>query len=383
MSSIKTFSVITYLIVAIFFCSSCKREPFKGNLFAIKQGGKWGYIDSVGNLILEPQFLNAGDFNEGLAKVEVESGINYIDKGGNVVIRIEEGFVDFQKFPNFKEGSIVLKSNDKYKIYDREGNSQLVNTNIDNIYSMSGGLMRFSIGENYGFIKAGQTSYYLNPTYQEAQDFTDGVAIVGSNGKFGGINKNGDYLFPPKFTWCHEFSEGLALAYDGHEVGFIGKKGKFEIIENDKFEFRATGSNSYFGSSFSEGLAMVSFTRRVNCREEVGFGSSRMAARGIKPIASIVCDEDTKLGFINKRGEIVVPIIYYGLGQFSEGLAAFKRGNKWGYLDKDNNIIIKPQFDKAEKFKNGLARIGLLGSENSYKYGYVNASGRYIWQPSN
>jgi hypothetical protein len=54
------------------------------------QGGKFGYIDKSGKVVIAPQFFIAQDFAEGLAGVRVEevafSKFGYIDRAGSMVI---------------------------------------------------------------------------------------------------------------------------------------------------------------------------------------------------------------------------------------------------------------------------------------------------------
>lgn len=54
------------------------------------QGGKFGYIDKTGKLLIPPQFFGAQDFSEGLAAVRIEetrdSKFGYIDRSGQMVI---------------------------------------------------------------------------------------------------------------------------------------------------------------------------------------------------------------------------------------------------------------------------------------------------------
>lgn len=54
------------------------------------QGGKFGYIDKSGKVIIAPQFFAAKDFADGLAAVRVEetadSKYGYIDRTGRMVI---------------------------------------------------------------------------------------------------------------------------------------------------------------------------------------------------------------------------------------------------------------------------------------------------------
>ena len=52
------------------------------------------------------------------------------------------------------------------------------------------------------------------------------------------------------------------------------------------------------------------------------------------------------------------------LSRFSGGLAAAKAksGGPWGYVDWTGAFVIKPQFDKADDFSNGLAAVALNGT---------------------
>lgn len=54
------------------------------------QGGKFGYIDKTGKIVIAPQFFVAQDFAEGLAAVRVDetafSKFGYVDRAGHMVI---------------------------------------------------------------------------------------------------------------------------------------------------------------------------------------------------------------------------------------------------------------------------------------------------------
>jgi WG containing repeat len=62
---------------------------------------------------------------------------------------------------------------------------------------------------------------------------------------------------------------------------------------------------------------------------------------------------------------------------FSEGLAAVKLGNKWGYIDKSGKTVIQQQFDEAEPFSEGLAAVKVLQS-NITKAGYIDKEGKIV-----
>lgn len=71
-----------------------------------------------------------------------------------------------------------------------------------------------------------------------------------------------------------------------------------------------------------------------------------------------------KVGFINKKGEVVIPLEYDNGCSFSEGLADVcieSQSSKWGYINKDNEEVLPFKYDIAEPFYNNIARVGLYG----------------------
>ena len=62
---------------------------------------------------------------------------------------------------------------------------------------------------------------------------------------------------------------------------------------------------------------------------------------------------------------------------FSNGRAAFRTGELWGYLDKDFNEVIPAQFKEARPFSSEAAAVKLVN-----KWGYIDHQGRYMVEPS-
>ena len=58
-------------------------------------------------------------------------------------------------------------------------------------------------------------------------------------------------------------------------------------------------------------------------------------------------------GFVNKSGEIVINPQFDRAEGFAEGLAPVKMG-RWGYVDPAGKVAINPQFDRADSFSEGL-----------------------------
>ena len=60
-------------------------KDFSEGVAAVKVGGKFGYNDKAGKIVINPQFDDAGEFSGGLAWVLVAGKQGYIDKDGKYV----------------------------------------------------------------------------------------------------------------------------------------------------------------------------------------------------------------------------------------------------------------------------------------------------------
>lgn len=80
--------------------------------------------------------------------------------------------------------------------------------------------------------------------------------------------------------------------------------------------------------------------------------------------------------YFDHYGKIVIPFQnkYQSYGNFTEGLARVRLGDKWGYIDKKGNEVIEPQFHFAEEFSNGIAIV----RNTEDKHGAIDKSGKLI-----
>jgi hypothetical protein len=168
----------------------------------------------------------------------------------------------------------------------------------------------------------------------------------------------------PAFHWAYCFSEGLALVIWGsREWSFIDKSadslialdavrkswGKLLSV-GDVDALMATGAYQ-----FSEGVAAI-LSRAP--------GGSRW-------------------GYVDKDGNRVIRPAYLMAGPFRGGLAAVavkpkKDPVQWGYIDHAGKMVIPPTFASAQSFSGGLALVSLEDG----RQGYIDKSGKYVWQPS-
>lgn len=63
---------------------------------------------------------------------------------------------------------------------------------------------------------------------------------------------------------------------------------------------------------------------------------------------------------------------------FSEGLAAVRSGEKWGFIDRSGRFVIPPQFNLVlEGFADGLARVYF----SDYQVRFIDKTGKVVIQP--
>ncbi|HBK98560.1 MAG TPA: hypothetical protein DD001_15185 [Microcoleaceae bacterium UBA10368] len=97
-----------------------------------------------------------------------------------------------------------------------------------------------------------------------------------------------------------------------------------------------------------------------------------------------VVEREGEHGYVDQTGKIVIPLKCESVTwNFSEGLARaiLKRGDKIGYIDKTGNYVIPPQFDDAEDFAGGLAVVKIKDKHGYDQYGYIDKKGKYAIQP--
>jgi hypothetical protein len=348
---------------------------FSEGLASVRIGAKWGYIDTKGTVVITPQFDQPSAFSEGLAELQVGTKFGYINTKGVLAITPQ-----FDEVHAFRGGRAPVKlccgrywngldtkvghtGNNRYGFIDKDGkylgtpgflfvlpqgfvdgrgqisDATVVRTADDRvgIMSRSGRVVIVDKADNIGWL-----------------GFTDGLAPLAAGGKWGYVDTKGEWSIEPQFEEAYGFEDGLATVKVGGRSGLIGRDGKFVV--NPQYDH-------IFG--VSEGYAIF----------YTGTGSIPG------------CQYCANYGFINTKGQVVVdakfvqrPDAHGGLrspvAPFSEGLAAVKTDDGWGFIDPTGKMVIDPQFDDARSFQDGLAFVSVLGKE-----AYITKTGAFVVDP--
>lgn len=81
---------------------------------AVEKNGLWGFVNTDGEMVIEPQYRNAGAFSEGLAPVETDDGWGYITLNNEMVIGPK-----FSEAKSFCQGLAPVKEEDTWTVIER------------------------------------------------------------------------------------------------------------------------------------------------------------------------------------------------------------------------------------------------------------------------
>jgi hypothetical protein len=221
---------------------------FVNGLAPAKSGGKFGYINKTGAFVIEPKYDFADHFSDGLARVVVSGLIGYISPEGTMVIQPK--YTNANRFTN---GIAAVLVGSEIGYINKTGT--LV---IQPQYLITGehvnGLIRFNADTSVGYMN--QTGKVVIPaTYVWADNFSEGLAATETTDmRFYYINTSGTRPFSTFFEDAYAFSEGLAFVMKNGRYGVINTSGQFVIQP----QFADASS-----SGFSSGLAAVEVRGKI------------------------------------------------------------------------------------------------------------------------
>lgn len=243
----------------------------------VKKDGKdkCGYINAKGEFVIEPQFDNASPFSKGAATVQKGSTYGILFKNGKFLP------IDCDNMTNFSNGYALITKNGKSALINSKGKITIpYKYNVEFSYYYEKGDYVLECQGNWQEDDYGKYCAYVRK--KDGKRITGYRYTAASNGGMG----------------SREFSEGLAAAKTNGKIIVIDEKGK-EVIRTSYLDDWSGGDY------FSEGLLKVTKDHNL-------------------------------FGFIDKKGNIVIPLEYNDARPFKNGYAIVKKDNQLGYIDKKN-----------------------------------------------
>ncbi|MEZ4826489.1 MAG: WG repeat-containing protein [Bacteroidia bacterium] len=128
-------------------------------------------------------------------------------------------------------------------------------------------------------------------------------------------------------------------------------------------------------TGFIEGLALVEY------RGKYGFVDSAVSLMGIiyqdaRPFSEglAAVRMNNQWGFINRRQEMIIPYQYDNAKSFRQRLASVKSVGKWGVIDTQGNVVIPFTYEQPVEFED----IARLRNQEPWAVVYVDGKYQYI-----
>jgi WG repeat protein len=175
---------------------------------------KYGYIDKTGKMTIKPKFDQAGPFIGGFANVKLGAQEKALNKKGQLVGKPKKRAAPKTASTETEPSKIKpIKVGQHFGYQDDSG--MIV---IDPLYDRAGpfvqGLALVTIGDKSGYISIkGET--LGGELWEEIHPFFEDLARVKRDGKYGFIDRSGKLVIEPQFSQAADFSQGLAAVMIG------------------------------------------------------------------------------------------------------------------------------------------------------------------------
>lgn len=327
----------------------------------------WGYVDTLGRVVIEPRFDFANDFEEGLAVNQSDGLWGAIDRDGKEKLAFR-----YSSVAPFNDGNwlVGLKSPTRL-VFNPNGHER-----ITRLYERQG---RFA--ENrcrvqkdglWGYMAEDGTEV-IPCQFDEARDFSEGLAAVRKDGRWSFITPEGMSAFELRMpegeiSEVGDFSEGLAWFKLGYLFGFIDPKGEVKISPEFTKVF-----------SFKNGVARAVLKGKTGLIDTAGQWI-------LKPARFEYVSDFNRWGvaearekfrgkrcLITSRGEMLTPLKYDLIGEFHEGFAKVAVGQLYGLINFRGEDVIPLKYDAVGDMSEGLVNVR---PRHSMAWHFVDTLGR-------
>ncbi len=392
-------------ILVLFYCSFL--EVIAQNqvpVFRKTGNGKYAMFNAKGEQLTDAVYDGGYGF-EDICRAEKNWKYGFLDYNGNEVIPF---IYDMANAPS--EGLIGVRCDHKWGFISEDG-TMIIPCEFSTASNFSEGLSVVSIREDneykYGFIDK-QGKYIIQPKYEEAYKFREGFAAVKNDGKWAFIDHEMSPITPFKYSKVYNFENGIARVViisfedlsEGSDfvyakAGYINTKGE-EIIPFIYGSARAWRKHKVIEVSKGSTSGLYDFKGKVVIPVGKYYSINRIDDENNLIEVTLETDQAYLDGFVNMRGEEIIPPLYRFRSDFIDGLIYGARMaskqeieelnknkptfgyQRQGVLDSLGNIIIPFEYENVSILKNGYFRVEDYNNQGQTIYAYFNSKGKQI-----
>lgn len=279
-------------------------DRFADGAAVVMNQGRWGMIDRAGRALVPMAYDRVLRMQDGFAAVQKDGLCGFVNRAGRLKVPLQ-----FKRVRSFHNGyAAVQLPNDQWGYIDKRG--ELVWRDRSGRVTMLG-----DFHQQYARVQ-GQTPdgekrwgyiskafrFSVDPVYEDARDFHNGLAAVMLGGKWGFIYPNGRWAIEPRYDRADDFD-------DAEHSGDFDDAGRQDNTRPD--------------------------------RDPQTAGLYAMVQR------------DGRWGYIDRTGREVLVPQFEQARPFFRGLARVSRGNSFAYITERGQV----RFDPLITMKLGLVNV--------------------------
>ncbi len=351
-------------------------EPFCEDLAAVKFDEKWGFINPNGEVVIPFEYDEIQNFQNNLAAVKKSNKWGFINKKGQLIIPVK-----YEEVSSFHEGLAAVKLNNKWGYINTLGNSIISHKYTSSEYDRP---QNHYFKNGYAVEKINNNCWGLvdkqgNETKLEGwcEHDSEGLFRYLRNKKYGFINNKGYEVIKPIYDFVDPFVGGYSVVKLNKKHGIIDRAGN--VVVPIKYDFAP--SEVYLG-----GIARMMLNGKfglIDMNEKILlpfiYTFISLDKKGSTDLIAVQSAETGKWGYVNKNNNIVIPLKYQREGYFVDGFAEVTINNKSGVIDKSGKTVIPLIYDKIGSYKiEGPFSSGYCLVKYMNYYGYIDKLGNSL-----
>lgn len=350
------------------YYSEEKKYELDGYIVGINnEQGKmqYGYISNKREQILNVEFdkiyrMNDIKDDENIYLLAEKDGKRQLYKNNKILLDN-----NYQSI-NYSEDSklLILQKDNKYGVTDLNG-KQILSVDYEQIRIPGNYIIAVKDGKQIIFDLAGTQKdnlAYTNILKTENENYS---VTVDKNDKYGVINKEGDILIENKYNYIqYLYDNYFIVGGETGKSGIINEKGE-EILPIKYEVIQKLDKNDIVQAMIGNVLEL--YSKDMKNIVSMENGKLEINDEYIKVYSSNQTTYVSNDGTLKTNFEI-----------FDNNIFASEREGKWGFVDKDNNVVVDYQYDKVTE----VNELGFAGIKKDGKWGVIDGKANIILEPT-
>lgn len=340
----------------------------KSDVFLVKDSlNKWGFYNLKGTQIASPQYGALVPLQNKTIVAEENGSWGLLDYyGGNFIPFI------YKKIRFSDTETVEAEEFSTWTILKKEDLTPIASIQADTLYSV-----KISAAAQEGEDKP-EISYTfehnsiikrVGPSAQIAYKKQTENRIINGYPIEYGKDSDPDQLKPliAEYTQLQEASKDLFITQKKGSYGVVSISGTVVIpFEYSYIEYNC--QDSIFVVKNGKGYGLADEKANIIMPPSTIYDSIGKFSEGLA-----VVKKGNEYGFIDRNGKLRISMQYQKAGEFSEGLVAIKLIDKWGFINQDEKIVIQPQFDSVSPFAKEISVV-----KKGDKTNFLTAEGEVV-----